>query len=162
MYKHYDKLTDTEVEDLIALSKELKFKDSKGHRMRVGANAPRVLSVYNYSKWFEWRHKQREQFKTFFPEIALPKITQGWYLEIPANTGLLDLMTVWVGKPLSGRIIATALMDQSIFLDGQEVCVKKGEQIGFSLCTPHEIKPSEQGQLWACVMIHGCHTKIHG
>lgn len=162
MFKHYEKLTNEEVESLIELSKDVKFKDSKGSRMRVGANAPKVLSVYNYSKWFEWKHKQRELFKTAFPEVVLPKVLQGWFLEIPAGDGLLDLMNIWVGKPHSGRIVATALKDQVIFLDNKEVRLQKGEQIGFSLCTLHEIKPSTEGQLWACVMFHGCHTEIHG
>lgn len=162
MYKHYDKLTNEEVASLIALSKEVKFKDSKGSRMRVGANGADACSIYNYSKWFDWKHKQREIFRPCFPEMMHKSIIQGWFLEIPPNTGFLDKMVVWVGKEYSGRVIATALKTQTILLDGTPVKVKKGEQIGFSLCTIHEIKPSTEGQLWACVMFRGCHTEVQG
>lgn len=160
MYKRYDKLTTEEFESLVALSKEVTFKEAKGSRVRVGANAPEIMSVYNYSKWFTWKAKQRDLFKTFFPAQAIEKATQGWFLEIPENKGFLDTMTYWVGKPTSGRVIATALKTQSIIIDDESVRVKKGDQIGFSLESVHSIKPSAEGQLWACVMIRGCYNKV--
>lgn len=162
MYKQYDDLTPEELESLVELSKEVKFKNSEGSRMRVGQNGPKAMSIYNYSKWFDWKHKQREVFKACFPEVAYPMIVQGWFLDIPANTGFLDRMIQWVDYPMSGRIIATALKTQTIFLDDKPVRVKQGEQIGFSLCTVHEIKSSEEGQLWACTLFRGCHTEVHG
>lgn len=162
MYKHYEKLSPEEVESLLALSKEVEYKDSRGSRMRVGYNGAKACSIYKYSKWFDWKHTQREFYKTTLPEVAIPKVVQCWFLEIPENNGFLDLMDYWVDKPLSGRIIATALRDQTIIINGNPVKVLTGEQIGFSLCTLHEIRKSREGQLWACAMIRGCHTEIHG
>lgn len=162
MYKHYDNLTTEEVESLVELSKEVKFKDSGGTRVRMGANGSNALSIYNYSKWFTWKHKQREVFKAAFPENSKDSIVQGWFLKLPAYKGFLDLQDTWVDNPMSGRVIATALQDQTIYIENTAIDVKKGEQIGFSLCSLHEIKPSDKGQLWACVMIRCCHTKISG
>lgn len=160
MYKHYTPLTESEVENAIELSKEVKFREAFGSRRRVGRNGQNALSKYNYSKWFEWNKKQRDTFKTFFSKEVIDQAVQGWFLEIPAGSGFLDVMDYWVGKPLSGRVIATALKEQVFHLEGKGVQLSPGEQIGFSLTSLHEIKPSPEGQLWACVMIRGCHTKV--
>lgn len=160
MYKQYTDVTETELEELETLSKEVKFQKAVGHRRRVGANGPNALSRYNVAKWFDWTHAQRELYRTKFPEPIQGKILQGWFLDIPRGTGFLDLMDYWVGKPLSGTVICTALKNQSIYLDHKEIKVKKGQQIGFNLQTLHELKPSKDGQLWACVMILGCPLKL--
>lgn len=162
MYKKYNKLTKTELEQVLQLGDEITFKRAAGSSRRVGLNGIKALSVYNYSKWFEWTNKQRELYKTFFPAEVLPKVIQGWFLEIPPNSGFLDKMDYWIGKPLSGRVIATALRAQTIIIGDEAVRLKAGEQIGFSLETMHEITKSTEGQLWACVMFRGCYTEIDG
>jgi hypothetical protein len=160
MYKQYENVSETELEELEVLSKEVKFQKAEGYRRRGGVNGPNALSRYNVAKWFDWTHAQRELYRIKFPAPIQSKILQGWFLEIPRGTGFLDLMDAWVGKPLSGTVIATALKNQSIHLDHKEVKVKKGQQIGFNLQTLHELKPSKDGQLWACVMILGCPLKL--
>lgn len=160
MYKHYDDNTEEEVEELLTLSKEVKFQKAEGHRRRMGANKASALSRYSMAKWFDWKHAQREIFRTKFPVPIQNKILQGWFLEIPRGTGFLDLMNYWVDKPRTGKVVCTALQNQSIYLDHIEVKVKKGQQIGFSLQTLHEIKPSKTGQLWACVMIFDCPLEL--
>lgn len=159
MYQYYEKLTPEEVDELVELSKTVKFSKAEGYLRRRGVNAPLVNSEYNFSRWFDWKAKQREQYKQYFPTTVREKIIQGWFLELPAHTGFLDLMDYWVGKYHSGRVIATALKDQSIWLDRKEIRLNKGEQIGFNLAELHEIKPCEDGGLWACVMFLGCYTK---
>lgn len=159
MYKHFDKLTEDEVVELEQLAKEIKFTKAEGHLRRRGANSPKVQSVYNFSRWFDWNSKQRKAYKEYFPISVREKAIQGWFLELPPHIGFLDLMDYWVGKPESGRVIATALKDQSIWLDGKEIRLDRGQQIGFSLEELHEIKPCREGGLWACVMFLGCYTK---
>lgn len=161
MYKSYQSISDTELTELIELSKEVKLDNITGHRRRIGANKSAKLSLYSMSKWFNWTHAQREVFRTKFPEPIQTKILQGWFLEIPRGTGFLDLMDYWVGKANSGSVVATALKDQTIFLDKKELHVKAGQQIGFNLSTLHEIKPSKEGQLWACVMFLGCPLQLN-
>lgn len=161
MYKYYNNLDDNEVEKLIELSEQVKFQKSEGHRRRVGVNGTNALSNYNVAKWFDWTHAKREQFRTNFPIPIQDKILQGWFLDIPRGTGFLDLMGYWVDKPFSGSMVATALRDQTIFIDKKEIAVTKGQQIGFSLRSLHEIKPSKDGQLWACIMFFGDHTELH-
>lgn len=159
MYKYFEPLPESEVSELIELSKEVKFTKAEGFRRRRGANAPRVNSVYNFSRWFDWRSGQRKQYKEYFPVTVREKIVQGWFLELPPHVGFLDLMDAWVGQPQSGRVIATALKDQSIWLEGKEQRLNAGDQIGFSLELLHEIKACREGGLWACVMFMGCYTK---
>lgn len=155
MYKNFEPLSQAELKQLIEIKDSVTFTQAKGKDVRMGRNAPKVISVYNYAKWFDWRSNQRKVFKEFFPVTVREKILQGWFLEIPKHSGFLDVIDYWVGKPASGQVIATALQDQSIILGGEEVVVRKGEQIGFNLSTLHEIKPSKKGQLWACVMFLG-------
>lgn len=163
MYRHYEPLTKAELEKAIKLSEEVKFTEATGSRRRNGLNAPNVLSCYNYSKWFSWNKTQRETFRSFFSESVLEQAVQGWFLEIPKGKGFLDVMDYWVDKPMSGEVVATALKDQNFVLDGKVIMLKAGDQIGFSLRTLHEIrKNNKSGQLWACVMIRGCHTKVEG
>ncbi|AEH03580.1 hypothetical protein AVT69_gp155 [Pseudomonas phage PhiPA3] len=160
MYKHYDPLTEAELETLLTLKDQVPFKIATSYKRRMGENGNKALSIYNYSKWFEWTKPQRELFKEGFSNDALDKAVQGWFLELPAGKGFLDRMTTWVDKPGSGTIIATALKDQDILLDDKSVHLKKGEQIGFHLSTIHQIAPSKEGQLWACIMVRGDHEKL--
>lgn len=159
MYKYFEPLNEKEVNDLEQLSKEIKFTKAEGYRRRRGANAPKVQSVYNFSRWFDWTSQQRNGFKEHFPISVQEKIVQGWFLELPPHIGFLDVMDFWVDKPNCGRVIATALKDQSIWIDNKEIRLNKGEQIGFTLESLHEIKPCREGGLWACVMFLGCYTK---
>lgn len=159
MYKYFEPLTESEVADLLVIKDQVKFTKAEGYRRRVGANSPEVQSVYNFSRWFDWHSTQRKKYKDYFPISVQEKIVQGWFLELPEHVGFLDLMDYWVGKPQSGRVVATALKDQSIWLDRKEIRLKKGEQIGFSLEQLHEIKACRTGGLWACVMFMGCYTK---
>lgn len=163
MYKHYEPLTEVEVETLDELSTQVSYRLSNGSRCRMGANREKARSIYRYAKWYDWNKAQRETFRVGFTEEVIGKTIQGWFLHIPAKTGFLDVMTYWVDKINSGTVVCTALRDrQTIILDGKPIELRKGEQIGFSLRTVHSIPKSEFGQLWACVMIRGDHEKLEG
>ena len=119
---------------------------------RLGAGGSANISVYTYSKWKTWNRTRVQKFKSKFNGSDVDKSIIGWFLHLPANSGFLDLMTVWVGKS-SGTVIAYALENnQKIWLNGIEVTVNKGEGIKFSLSIPHEIKKSNVDQKWACLM----------
>lgn len=160
MYKHYEKLDQAELDSLIELSNAVQYISSSDELVRVNENNPKVISRYRHSKWFDWKHKQRVQFEKMFPKDAVDVAVQGWFLNIAPDTGLLTEQKAWVNEPRAGHVIATALKDQSIYLDGNVVTVQKGEQIGFSLRTVHEIKKSKTGQLWACILFQPCYTKF--
>lgn len=153
MYSRLHALSEESVAELLELKSQVKFSNATGSRRRQGMNGLNALSIYNYSKWFEWRHKQRELVKTILPARQTETAKQVWFLEIPKKTGFLDVMTYWVGKGHQcGKVCAYALQDQSMIVGGRDVHVKKGEGIYFCLSEVHSIKPSKEGQLWFCVM----------
>jgi hypothetical protein len=154
MYTRLHTLSETAVTELRELKDEVSFSDSYGARRRQGKNDANALSIYNYSKWFSWTHDQRLTIRKILPEKQTQKAKQVWFLDIPARKGFLDVMTYWVPYAhLCGKVCAYALMDnQTIYLDGNAVTLNKGEGIYFCLSQIHQIKPSKEGQLWACVM----------
>jgi hypothetical protein len=154
MYTRLHTLSETAVAELRGLKDEVSFSDSYGARRRQGKNDANALSIYNYSKWFNWTHAQRETFRNAMPEKQTQKTKQVWFLDIPARTGFLDVMTYWISHAKNcGKICAYSLTDkQTIYLDGHSVTLEKGEGIYFCLSQIHQIKPSKEGQLWACMM----------
>lgn len=154
MYTRLHTLSETAVTELCELKDEVSFSDSYGARRRQGKNDAKALSIYNYSKWFNWTHAQRETFRKALPEKQTQKSKQVWFLDIPAQTGFLDVMTYWVDHAhMCGKVCAYSLTDnQVIYLNGNAITLEKGEGIYFCLSEIHEIKPSMKGQLWACVM----------
>lgn len=154
MYTRLHTLSETAVAELRGLKDEVVFSDSYGARRRQGKNDANALSIYNYSKWFNWTHKQREIFRKALPERQTQKTKQVWFLDIPPRTGFLDEMTYWITHAKScGKICAYSLTDkQTIYLNGNSVTLEKGEGIYFCLSNLHQLKPSKDGQLWACVM----------
>jgi hypothetical protein len=156
MYTRYEKRSEAQVDALLSVKGAVPFKDSYGNRCRMGANGSKACSIYNYSKWFNWTSAQRRAFKDAFPEKVVAKAVIGHFLEIPAGTGFLDLMNYWVDKFMAGKIITVSLQDNQTFLiNGNPLVLNRGDTIGFSLRELHEIKPSEAGQLWACIMVRG-------
>lgn len=162
MYTRYSKLSDESLAALDQLCTELEWKHSTSHRRRMGENGINALSEYDNTRWFTWTHEQRLRFRAAMPENQQKKALVGYYIQFAPVTGFLDRMTTWVDKPASsGTIIAYALQDnQVIYLNDEPVVVNRGEGIGFNLGTVHEVKASEQGQLWANMMVLGCH-KAH-
>lgn len=154
MYTRLHTLSETAVTELRELKDAVSFSDSYGARRRQGKNDAKALSIYNYSKWFGWTHTQREVFRKALPEKQTQKAKQVWFLDIPARTGFLDVMTTWVDHGhMCGKICAYSLTDkQTIYIDGHSVTLEKGEGIYFCLSNIHQIKTSKEGQLWACVM----------
>lgn len=156
MFTRFPSLTLKEVKELNTLAESVEMIPSASHRRRIGDNGKNNLSNYQYSRYFNWTHEQREQFKTFFPEAVSSKALVGWFLDIPAEVGLLDRMSTWVGKKMAGTSIAFALAnDQTIYINDQKVVVPKGEGIGFKLSEVHEIRKGGPEQRWACVMVLG-------
>jgi hypothetical protein len=156
MHRIYPALSAEQQAELIELSKEMKWIEAYSFRRRMGVNGADALSIYKNTRWFTWTAKQRNKYKALLPEHMVNQAVVGWYLDLPAGDGFLDRMTVWVDKPNSGTAIAYALRgDQTILINDKPVLVKQGQGIGFSLREIHEIKPSEEGQLWACVMVRG-------
>lgn len=142
------------VDKMLTLSGEVKYSFSSGSRMRIGRNAPKVLSKYHYAKWFKWKAGQRQRFKDIYPEYLIPMITQAWFLKFDPVEGQLDEMVFAANTKLAGTFVITALKDaQEMLIDGKIVVVNKGETITFNASTLHEVKPSENGQLWLCTMV---------
>jgi hypothetical protein len=154
MYTRLHTLSETTVAELCELKDTVSFSDSYGARRRQGKNNADALSIYNYSKWFNWTHAQRELIRKALPERQTKTAKQVWFLDIPARTGFLDVMTTWISKAhICGKICAYSLTDkQTIYIEGSAIQLNKGEGIHFCLSQIHEIKPSKEGQLWACVM----------
>ncbi|MNB83829.1 hypothetical protein D3C87_1438440 [compost metagenome] len=154
MYTRLHTLSETAVTELRELKDTVSFVDSYGARRRQGKNDTEALSIYNTSNWFYWTHAQREIFRKALPEKQTQKTKQVWFLDIPARTGFLDVMTYWINYAhLCGKICAYSLTDkQTIYIEGNAITLNKGEGIYFCLSQIHQIKPSKDGQLWACVM----------
>lgn len=152
-YKLFPAASKTDVKKFIELSEGLVFSRAEGSKRRVGRNKEKALSIYKYSKWFTWSFKQRAIYRKLIGDHRASRTLQCWYMKVPAGDGFLDVMDYWVTHPTACSVVSVALKDnQSIWIDGEEVVVKKGEAIGFKLNTIHEIKPSENGQMWACIM----------
>jgi hypothetical protein len=149
----YEKLSTLPTEKVQTLEEIFSTVPMSEHRKRVGAGGVDHMSVYTHSKWTTWNRYQKLSFKTAFEPAFLDKAVIGWMLHFPANTGFLDLMTAWVDEKICGTVIAYALADQQIELNGEVVEVGQGEGIKFSLRIPHEIKLSQTDQKWACLML---------
>ena len=161
MYVRYPKLSDDNLATLEELVRELNWVASISHRRRMGENLQDNLSQYTNTRWFKWTHEQRQRFRSAIPENQHSKALVGYFIEFAPKTGLLDRMTTWKDDPAnSGTIIAYALKDGVILLNDTEVDVKRGEGIGFNLSVIHEIKPSDNGQLWANLMVMGDPAKF--
>lgn len=120
--------------------------------IRVGASGANRMSKYVYSRWYDWNRQQKVTFKNSFSAEQANNALVGWFLKFPANQGFLDLMDYWVDKPMAGIVVAYALTNNNIVINGNQISVKSGEGIKFSLKHPHEIRVSPSEQRWACLM----------
>lgn len=153
MYTRLQPLSESAVVDLLELKEQVTFSNADGARRRQGLNDFNALSIYSYSKWFNWTSAQRTLVKQHLPEKQTGSAKQLWFLELPPKTGFLDVMDYWVGLGnRCGKVCAYALQDQTILIAGKAVNVKKGGGIYFCLSEIHQIKPCDAGQLWLCVM----------
>jgi hypothetical protein len=151
------KLSPTRVTRLRQLFDTFNLKQASSHRLRMGENGASNQSVYFTTRWFTWRYQIRDMFKAQLPEAMVNSAMVGWFLHLPPETGFLDRMTTWVGKEAgSGTAMAYSLQDgQVIYLNDIPHQLNRGDGIGFNLSEIHEIRPSAEGQLWACVMVRG-------
>lgn len=149
MYETLPTLTEESITKLtdLQLSVSLSNKD-----IRLGASGINNISVYEQSKWTTWTREQKLTFKEVMGSFV-EKAIVGWFLKFPANSGFLDTMNAWAESKSAGTIVAYALKDgQNIWINGSEVTVNKGEGIKFNLKHIHEVKPSNNDQIWACLM----------
>lgn len=161
MYVRYPKLPDESLATLEELLKELNWVNAVSHRRRMGENSYNNLSEYTNTRSFSWTHEQRERFRSTIPENQSRKALVSYFIEFAPKTGFLDRMTTWKDNPASsGTIIAYALKDATILLNDTVVDVKRGEGIGFNLSVIHEVKASDNGQLWANMMVLGDPAKF--
>lgn len=154
MYTRLKDLTPEAIEAFLKLKDEVKFTTATGSRVRVGKNKQHALSIYDYSKWFNWTHGQRELVREHLGETLTRKARQLHFLNLPAKTGFLDIMDAWVGKGAScGKMAAYCLGEsQTIYIDNRAVKLSRGEGIYFCLANLHHINASKDGQLWLCTM----------
>jgi hypothetical protein len=150
MYTKLIKLQDDKIVFLDNLSNQVNYRSNN---IRVGASGSEKMSIYSYSKWFDWNRIQRKEYKSCFDKDLLDSAMMGWFLKFPRNSGFLDLMTYWVGNKLAANVVSFALADQDIIINGQKITVLRGEGIKFNLGTPHEIKPSSNEMRWVCLML---------
>lgn len=159
MYSRFPTLSEENLEALLALRRELPMVESLSFRRRMGANGVNNLSVYLNSRSFNWTRTQRELFRKAMPDVQIDRALVYSFLEIPPKVGFLDRMITWVDTRQAGTMLSYALKGTNeILLDDKPVQVARGEGIGFSLRTVHEINKSESGQLWACIMVQGDHA----
>lgn len=161
MYVTYPKLSSDSLKTLEELVLEINWADTKAHRLRLGENGGANISQYKTTRWFEWTAEQRARFRSALPDTHCKSALVGYFLGFEPKTGFLDRITTWEGDAAnSGTIIAYALKDATILLNDVEIEVKRGEGIGFNLSVVHEVKASEEGQLWANVMVLGDPAKF--
>lgn len=147
-------VTKEQVDLLTELAKEVKFTNATGYRRRVGVNGTKALSIYHYSKWFDWNSKQRAAYRKAWTEEQLSVVVQGWFIRYPKRTGFLDEIDAWIDKPNSGTILGISLEDgQVIKVDGKLHTVNKGEVIKFNVSLIHSVPKVRETNLWACIMI---------
>lgn len=150
MYENLTALDSSTVDQLLVLKGAVPFTNKN---IRLGSGGIENRSVYTYSRWYEWNRTQKSTYETALGSALIDKSIVGWFLDIPANTGFLDLMDNWVDEPMAGTVVAYSLANgQEIIINGSTVTVNRGEGIRFSLKMPHEIKTSASGQQWACLM----------
>lgn len=148
MYELVTKLNDDAVSSLEVLQQEVEFRTDD---IRVGKNAPSVMSVYKHSKWYNWNRIQKATFKEAMGSHVDTAVV-GWFVTFP-RSGFLDVMTYWQDMVSAGTVVAYSLTDNNkIIVSGQEVTLNKGEGIKFSLKEIHEIKPEGFERNWACLM----------
>lgn len=153
MYTIHPAVSEDAVNSLLELAGELPFKFSNGSRMRKGRNAPHVLSKYWYTRWFDWKHKQRVIYREAFPAEFTEITNQCWFVKYEANTGLLDVMDNWVNQKNPATFYCMALYDrQTIHINDELVIVNKGEILEFTINQIHEVRPLDRDRLWACIM----------
>lgn len=149
-------LSQEQLTSLRALCSEVRLIPATGTRRRTGEN-PKALSTYNYSRSFDWSAGQRERFMQCVPDEHRARFNVGHFLEIPVRTGFLDRMVAWKGTLNCGYMISFNIGQHPavVYLEDEAVEVGVGDALCFSLAEVHEIKPTPQGQLWACVMLVG-------
>jgi hypothetical protein len=150
MYKKLANISNESVIKLEALNAIVKQSNEIQH---VGVNGYNKLSVYTTSKWYDWTRAQKQEFKNCFAPELVEQSLIGWLLTFPRTTGFLDLMDYWKDTDSAGVIVAYALDNNEIYLNGTRVVVHQGEGIAFSLRTEHEVKKKAIEQKWACMML---------
>lgn len=150
MYEKLSNLNVNQLDALQALSGAVEYTDKN---IRVGASGTNKMSKYVYSRWYDWNRQQKTAFKNSFSPAYTENALVGWFLKLPANQGFLDLMNYWVDKHMAGVVVAYALSNNTIIINGNQIAVKAGEGIKFSLKFPHEIRIAPSEQRWACLMM---------
>lgn len=154
MRMHPQILTEAQLKQLRELAGQVSFRDTDrqfDHSPECGRNH------YRYSKWLGWGLEKRKLFKSLFPKDVMSFASVGWFLDLPATTGVLGRMTHWVNKRNSGYFVSYNIGEDAltIHIDDRPVVVKSGEGICFSARHIHELKPADFRRLWACVMLPG-------
>lgn len=156
MHKLLDKLDDTVRNELLTLSKSITFKPAVSHRRRMGMSGKNKLSVYNNSKYLKWTSEQRATFNTCLGKELTDKALVCWFVEFPAETGFLDKLNTWV-KNVSPAWLVCYLVEGKgkVTLNDQVIELEAGQGIAYSLANIHGVESTQEGSLWACVMIPG-------
>lgn len=150
MYEKLSNLNSNQLDALQNLCGSVSFTDKN---IRMGASGTTRISKYVYSRWYDWNRQQKLTFKNSFDPYYSDNALVGWFLKFPANQGFLDLMNYWTDKKMAGNVIAYSLTNNTIVINSNQIAVKTGEGIKFSLKNPHEIRVSPAEQRWACLML---------
>lgn len=149
MYKKLENISEEKIKWLEAIQARAKMRS---YPIRLGMNGPDVLSVYTYSKWYDWTSSDRQAFKSCFKKEYSNNAIVGWFLNFPAHEGFLDKVDYWVGARMAGNIIAYATTDAEIVINDKIVKLHRGEGVTFSLREYHEVRKSATEANWACLM----------
>jgi len=138
------------VKALVELSSKVSFIFSKDHYFRVGEHESERISEYHFSKWYHWKHAQRELFKSLLPEELIRKSFVCNFTRYDANTGFLDKIVSFKERQQStGVITAIALFDnQQIIIEDTLHTLMAGDAIRFHVAETHEVPVSNNDALW--------------
>jgi hypothetical protein len=153
MYKLLEEQSDESHQNLLDLQSQIKLWPCNSHRRRVGANGIKRLSIYNRSKYLSWKAAQRKTFRENFPGKAASMAMVQFFQEFPPETGFLDLMNYWADMASPSFLTAFCLKGSGgLTFNDVDVAVPVKQGIVYSLNELHEIKATEEGSLWACVL----------
>lgn len=156
MHKLLEKLDETVRNELLTLSKSVTFKPAISHRRRMGMSGKDKLSIYNNSKYLKWTSEQRSIFKTCIGDKLANKALVSWFVQFPAETGFLDKLNTWVNSPSPAWLYCYLVEGKGkVGLNEQVIELEAGQGIAYSLANIHSVETTQEGSLWACVMIQG-------
>lgn len=135
---------------LIELSKSVPYIYTPNKFQFATEHEYNTVSVYYYSKWYEWSRKQRADIRSILPTELTDVSWALNFTKYPANTGYLNPITQFRDRGQKiGKITAIALYNnQSVILNNEIHTLNKGDMISFPLNVIHSVPKASNEALW--------------